>query len=308
MTRCTRSLALLAAFAAALLPAAAQSLADPAAWQRDLETWRTARAKSISAPDGWLSLAALDWLKPGFNSLGSAPASQLKLPASAPARVGLITVSGKTVQLLAPAGGFPAELKIDDQPPREGALSTSDAAPSQLTLGSLSMAVNERAGRFVLRVKDSASPALASFQCLNWFGPEPKLVLLARWTPYKTPQAAEIPTALGATLHLSAPGVVEFELNGQTVQLEPVVEGSKVQSLLFILRDATSATATYPGGRFLHTQLPDHGLDQPGTVVLDFNRLENPPCAYTPYATCPLAPEKNRLSLPIEAGEKRYER
>jgi uncharacterized protein (DUF1684 family) len=85
-----------------------------------------------------------------------------------------------------------------------------------------------------------------------------------------------------------------------------VVEDPKGHTLLFILRDATSTTTTYPGGRFLHTQTPDHGLDQPGTVVLDFNRLENPPCAYTDLATCPLPQEMNRLSLAIEAGEKRY--
>jgi uncharacterized protein (DUF1684 family) len=95
-------------------------------------------------------------------------------------------------------------------------------------------------------------------------------------------------------------------LNDEIVQIEPVVEDPQGRSLLFILRDTTSTSSTYPGGRFLHTQIPDHGLDQPGTLVLDFNRLENPPCAYTPYATCPLPPQKNRLNVSIEAGEKRY--
>jgi hypothetical protein len=53
--------------------------------------------------------------------------------------------------------------------------------------------------------------------------------------------------------------------------------------------------------------LPDHGLDQPGSLTLDFNRLENPPCAYTVYATCPLPPVQNRLTVALQAGEKRYE-
>ena len=306
MIRWPCSLALLLTFAVFAHPAYAQSLSDPDAWQRDLQTWRAVHEKSISAPDGWLSLVALDWLRTGINSAGSDPASQIRLPASAPAHLGLFTVSGSTVQLLSPAGGFPAGLTINGQPAREGALSTSDSAPSVLTLGSISIAVMERAGRYAVRIKDSASPARAAFHGLNWFPPNPKLVVLARWVPYHPPQMAEIPTALGNSLHLPAPGVAVFMIDDEVVQLEPVVEDPQSRSLLFILRDQTSTTSTYPGGRFLHTQIPDHGLDQPGTLVLDLNRLENPPCAYTPYATCPLPPQKNRLGVAIEGGEKRY--
>ena len=41
-------------------------------------------------------------------------------------------------------------------------------------------------------------------------------------------------------------------------------------------------------------------------MIIDFNKAENPPCAYNPYATCPLPPEQNRLRVRIEAGEKTY--
>jgi uncharacterized protein (DUF1684 family) len=56
----------------------------------------------------------------------------------------------------------------------------------------------------------------------------------------------------------------------------------------------------------LYTTFPDQGLNNPGKLRLDFNRLENPPCAYTPYATCPLPPQQNRLKVDIPAGEQRY--
>ena len=105
---------------------------------------------------------------------------------------------------------------------------------------------------------------------------------------------------------MPAPGIAEFTLDGKTLHLEPVIEDPSGRILFFILRDQTSKTATYGGGRFLHTQLPDHGLDQPGLLTLDFNLLENPPCAYTNFATCPLPPEQNQLGVAIEAGEKRY--
>ena len=158
----------------------------------------------------------------------------------------------------------------------------------------------------MLRIKDADAPTRTDFKGLNWFNPDPLYRIAATWTPYTPPRVEKIPTALGTTLDLPTPGIAEFELNGQTLRLEPVLEAGDSSQLFFILRDATSKTTTYTGGRFLHTPLPDHGLDAPGTLILDFNQLYNPPCAYTPYATCPLPPEQNRLPVAIDAGERRY--
>ena len=85
-----------------------------------------------------------------------------------------------------------------------------------------------------------------------------------------------------------------------------MLEDASSKELFFIIRDATSHTTTYEASRFLYTGFPSNGLDKPGTIVLDFNRLQNPPCAYTPYATCPLPPYINRLAISIPAGEQRY--
>ena len=85
-----------------------------------------------------------------------------------------------------------------------------------------------------------------------------------------------------------------------------MLEEPGAKELFFILRDTTSKTTTYGAARFLYTDFPDHGLDKPGRLVIDFNRLQNPPCAYTPYATCPLPPPQNRLTLAVTAGEKMY--
>lgn len=289
---------------AALLPVAAQTSSDLALWQKDLADWRAADERQIAAPDGWLTLVGLDWLKPGFNSVGSASESQIKL-ANGPAHLGLLTVAGKTVQLLAPTGGFPAGLTVDDQPAREGALQTG-AKPSVLKVGSLSMIIIERGGRYAVRIKDANSPTRTGFHGLNWYAADPHFRIEALWIPYTPVHVEKIPTVIGTTLELPAPGVAEFSLNGSTYRLEPVLEGGEDKTLFFILRDLTSQTTTYQAARFLHTGLPSHGLSEPGVLVLDFNRLENPPCAYTPYATCPLPPEQNRLSVAIEAGEKRY--
>jgi uncharacterized protein len=102
------------------------------------------------------------------------------------------------------------------------------------------------------------------------------------------------------------PGIAEFILDGKTYRLEPILEKPGDKQLFFIFRDLTSKTETYGAGRFLYTPLPDQGLAQPGDVELDFNRAENPPCAYTPYATCPLPLPQNRLQVAIPAGQQRY--
>ena len=103
---------------------------------------------------------------------------------------------------------------------------------------------------------------------------------------------------IGVPQEMTSPGYVEFPLRGQTVRLMPAAEG---EELWFIFRDATSGKTTYPGGRFLYAAGP-----RDGKVILDFNKAYNPPCAFTPYATCPLPPRENRLKVAIEAGELNY--
>ena len=292
-------------------PAPAAAGQDDPAWQQSLAAWRAQREKELAAPDGWLTLVGLEWLTPGVNSFGAAPDNRIQLHAGAPAHIGLLTVSNSAessiVQLLAPTGGFPPELTIDGKPAREGPLTVEGAKPSIIAWRGLTLVVLPRGGRFALRIKDADSPTRAAFHGLNWYQPDPRFRVAARWIPFTPPHVEKIPTVIGTTLDLPAPGIAEFTLDGHTLRLEPVMEDPAGKTLFFILRDTTSKSTTYGAARFLHTGLPDHGLDQPGQLILDFNRLENPPCAYTPYATCPLPPEQNRLPVALEAGEKRYE-
>jgi uncharacterized protein (DUF1684 family) len=298
-------------------PAASQGSPE-VAWQQSLAAWRAAREQEIAAPNGWLTLIGLEWLKPGINTVGTAADSTVRIRASAPEHIGILTVNGAVVQLLAPTGGFPADLQIDGVPAREGVLETDAISlggagkpaiptkPPVISWHGLTLAILARGDRFALRIKDSDAAARTSFHGLNWYAPDAKFLVEAKWIPFTPPRILKIPTVLGTTLDLPSPGVVEFRLGDSTLRLEPVIEVPGSQVLFFLIRDATSRTTTYATARYLHTGLPDHGLDRPGTLILDFNRLENPPCAYTPYATCPLPPEQNRLWVAIEAGEKRY--
>ena len=274
-------------------------------WLQDLKTWRTLREKQIDAPGGWLTLVGMEWLKPGANSVGAAADNQIHIHGEAPDHIGLFTVSGKTVQLLSIAGGFPPDLDINGQPAREGPLVVG-VRPSIIRWHGLSMVVLDRGGRYALRIEDADAPTRKDFKGLNWYDPDPQFSVEATWTPYTPQRIEKIPTVIGTTLDLPAPGVAEFTLAGQTFTLEPVLETPDAKTLLFIVSDQTGKQTTYAGGRYLHEPFPDHGLDRPGKLILDFNRLENSACAYTTYASCPLPPIKNRLPIAIEAGEKRF--
>jgi uncharacterized protein (DUF1684 family) len=301
-------------------PDAAAAASDEANWRADLTAWRASREHAVSAPDGWLTLVGLEWLKPGFNSFGAAKDNQIQVRAQVPEHMGLLTVSGgkaalgkplggqasPILQLLAPSGGFPADLTVDGAPAREGQLTVTAAKPAVIAWHGLTLAVQERGGRFALRIQDANAPTRADFRSLNWYAPDARFRVMARWIPFDAPHTEKIPTGQGTTLDLPTPGVAEFTLDGQLLHLAPVMEDREGKTLFFILRDRTSQTATYADARFLHTGLPDHGLDKTGTLTLDFNRLENPACAYTPYANCPQPPEVNRLPVALEAGEKLY--
>jgi uncharacterized protein (DUF1684 family) len=289
-------------------PSAAQAAVTSAEseWRTDLAAWRVRREKAIDAPDGWLSVVGMEWLKAGINSVGTAADNQIQLNAQAPDHIGLLTVSGKTVQLLAPPGGFPADLTINGKPAREGPLTVEGTMPSKIAWHGLSLVVQDRGGQYALRIEDNDSPMRKNFRGLNWYAPDPQFSVEASWTPYTPAHTEKLSTVSGSTLELPAPGIAEFVLAGRTLTLMPVLEAAGAKTLLFIVSDATGKDSTFAGGRYLHAPFSDHGLDKPGKLILDFNRLENSACAYSTFATCPLPPERNRLPVAIEAGEKRY--
>jgi len=298
-------IACIIATAAAAFAADTQTSKD---WQSELLAWRAERAKGLQAPTGWLSLVGLEWLKPGDNSVGSASDNALKLKSQAVPYLGIVRLSNNSIELLPPANGYAKGLLVDGKSPSNPQPLTSDdkGKPSKITLSTLLVTVIHRGDQYGLRIRDSQSPTRTGFHGLKWFAPNPVLRVQGQWTPYNPPLKRKVPTILGTEIEAEVPGKVTFVLDGQTLSLEPILEDPADTDLFFIVKDTTSQDKSYGAGRFLYTPFPDHGLTQPGTLWLDFNRLENPPCAYTPYATCPLPPPQNRLQVALPAGEQRY--
>jgi uncharacterized protein (DUF1684 family) len=291
----------------ALLPAPATS--QETSWKKDLAAWRAQYVADLLKPDGWLSLTGLEWLQPGDNSLGSAADNKIHLAAGSPAHLATLHLEGQTVTLNPPPDGFPPDFLVAGAPAKPQPLraeANRDKVSPHLTIGTLNMYVIRREARFALRIKDSHSPSIVGFHGLKWYAPDAAYRVTAKWIPYSSARTITLATLVGTTYDQPVPGAAEFTLAGKTFRIEPVLEDPAVAKLFFILRDTTSTSATYPACRFLYTAFPTSGLDKPGELVLDFNRLENPPCAYTPFSTCPLPPPGNRLLIALPAGEKRY--
>jgi len=307
-----KPLILTAAFltlAASLCFAPANSAQEDSAFQRELTAWREQHAAELQKPDGWLALSALEWLDSGDNSFGSAADNKIHMPASAPAHLGVLHLEGDKVTLNPPASGFPEGFLVDAKPAQPQILHVDpdhDKNDPRMTTGALNFYVIKRGERFALRVKDAKSAARTGFHGLKWYPPNAHYRVKAQWIPYSPPKTFTITTLIGTSYPAQIPGSAEFTLDGKTYRLDPILEDPAVDKLFFVLRDSTSTTRTYGACRFLYTGFPDHGVNKAGDLFLDFNHLENPPCAYTPFATCPLPPKQNRLSIPLPVGEQRY--
>lgn len=263
-----------------------------------IERWRAAREVALRADDGWLTVVGLFWLRPGLNRVGTDPSNDIVLPdGSAPARLGVFEFSdGRTVFQAEPGTRVTsADAIIERLEMPYG------ANPTQVAINDLTMFVIRRGERYGIRLRDRNSKAREMFAGLRYFPIDPAYRVTAAFVAYPEPKKLPIPNVLGDTPEMMSPGYVEFSLDGQALRLEPVYEGDSPRELFFIFGDQTNGTETYPAGRFLYTDLPLNGK-----VELDFNKAQNPPCAFTAFATCPLPPKQNRLPIRVRAGEMDY--
>jgi hypothetical protein len=282
-----------------LVGCAGRSAEQVAAHRAEIEEWRAGREARLRAPDGWLTLVGLYWLEPGDNSIGRDSASRVVLASpECPPRAGRIVVrEGKA--RLAVEGDAP--IRHAGAPVRSlDLVSDRQGEATILELGSLRFHLIERNGRLAVRVRDLESPALRSFTGMDEYEIDPAWRFEARFDPYDPPRLVEVPTITGDTLHEECSGALVFRHRGRDYRLDVLEEGDE---LFVIFGDQTNGTETYGGGRYIYTARP--GAD--GHVVLDFNKAYNPPCVFTPYATCPFPPAQNRLRLAVTAGERAFE-
>ncbi len=272
---------------------------DIEAYRRGIEAWHVARIARLRRADGWLSLVGLEWLVPGANRIGSA-ANNDRVLAKAPAHLGTLTWNADDSLDLAVDAH--AGVLVDGLPVTQTRLRDDrQAVPSVVAFGAVNFVVIDRSGRKALRVRDPDAPARTGFVGIERFPVDPDWRIVADWLPLDPPYRLTTSTVVGTVETYPAPGKAVFTRAGQRCSVYPVLEAPDATQLFLMFRDATSGRQTHGAVRFLYAEPP-----RAGKLVLDFNRAYNPPCAFTAFATCPLAPPENKLAVAVTAGELAY--
>lgn len=271
---------------------------DPA-FMATQTAWRQQRLESLIKPDGWTSLIGLHWIELDAHYIGSSATSGIRL-AMGPPKLGLLQRDGERLWFTPEQG---VELTLDGETlqGRVELLDDASQAPSTIGFddGKGAMTVIARSGRQALRVKHADAATRTQFAGLDYWPADPAWRVEATFVPNPPGSTIPIVDIIGSTNPTPNPGAVEFRHDGGTHRIEALDGGER---LFLIFADRTSGHGSYGAGRYLYADRP--GAD--GRMVLDFNQAYNPPCAFTPYATCPLPPPENRLDLAITAGEQKY--
>jgi uncharacterized protein len=265
-------------------------------YQQSVEKWRQSYEATLKADDGWLTVSALLWLHEGENTFGSDSSNAIVLPYSyVPAKAGYFDFhAGKTVIHVNPGAPITVAGK-----PVESVELRPDSKVDRLAIGDLVFFVHASGKRYAIRVKDKNSELRKNFKGLHWYPVNEAYRFNSRFIAYPKPREVEITNLVGDRGPAYFPGYVAFILGGKEYHLDAEDNGSG--GLFIVFRDLTSKKDTYQAARFLDADPP-----KDGHVEIDFNKAYNPPCAYNPYATCPLPTARNRLPVEIPAGEKRY--
>ena len=278
-------------------PKAPAPAADP--YQAEIVKFQQDREALLKTDNGWLTIAGLWFLTQPETTFGSDSLNDIVLPDGAPPRAGTFVMHDGIVSVKAADG---VTFQLDGKSITAATLKPDALGPpDRISLGNLQLWVHNSGDRLSIRMRDANSLLRRDFTGTKWFPINAAYRVEAAYAPYAKPKVVGIPNILGDIDQMVIPGIVSFTLNGQPHTLEPIAEGDPPTKFWFVFRDLTSQKETYPAARFLYTPPPTGGK-----MILDFNKAENPPCAYNPYTTCPLPPEQNRLRTRIEAGEMRY--
>ena len=295
------AVAALAVFVMSVAGAAAPKPAEPE-YVDAITQWRDGVEKSLRRDNGWLTLAGRFIMKPGVNTFGTSPNNDIVFPpelkGAGPDVIGTITVDTvkKTVTLKLNEG---ISMSSDSKAfTGERALQSNPAKRDWVSLGRISMHVIERDGRYILRLADNESLVRKNFPGRIWYEVNPAFKVNAKFVPYPPGKKISIVNVIDEVSDEPCPGYVEFTLKGRKYKMDVVGED---EGMFFVLRDGTAGDTTYRPSRFLFVDKRPKANE---IFQLDFNKIYNPPCAFSEFTTCPLPPEQNILKTRIEAGEK----
>lgn len=264
----------------------------------EVELWYQERVSSLKSDEGWLNLIGLYWLEEGETTFGSGLESGFRLEDDGfPDLIGVFTLEGDKVFFVPRTDSvFIGENEV------KGKVKVFDAGTQEfekLTYNSLRWNIIKRADAYGVRLRDLETAAVTQFEDIERYPVDLDWRLEAKFVPYVPIREIPITNVLGQTTPNPSPGYLEFDKEGRTFKIDALDDGDQ---LYLIIADNTSGGETYGGGRYMYVKKPTSG----DKVILDFNKAYNPPCVFTPHATCPLPPRQNILDLAITAGEKTF--
>lgn len=264
------------------------------AYEEQIQQWHQKRIESLKAESGWLNLAGLFWLDEGKNTFGGDSKNNVVFPAdkSNPFLGEIWLDKGKVILKANPD----AAVFNGDEPVTELDIFPNEK-PVTLKHKSLRWFIIKRGDKYAVRLRDLESEYLKGFTGIERYPVQEKWLVKARFEA-TTGKKVSITDITGRTADQESPGTLVFSVNGKEYRLDAV---GSTKNLFIIFADQTNKKETYGAGRFLYTS-----VEEDGTAWLDFNKSINPPCAFSPFATCPLPPKQNKLALAVSAGEKRY--
>ena len=277
-----------------------QEIINDPAFVKVEDEWRAERDQEMQSPTSWLTIAGLLWLEEGENTFGTDANNPVQFPeGSAPPVAGKFILKTDQTKLVSSSA---AELKHEGKVIQEMVLkSDADGRADLISLNDLRFWVIKRGDRYAIRLRDLNAPPFNAYNGLHFFPINQNFKLKGEFVPYTPPKTVEVATVIGTINIMTSPGYVKFNIDGKEYRLDGFGAPPQPESLFFVFKDGTSGEETYGASRFMGAQ-----VFEGDSVDMNFNRAYNPPCAYTPYATCPLPPPQNVLDVRIEAGEKNY--
>lgn len=268
-------------------------------YEKEIESWKQKRINDLKAANGWLNLAGLFWLQEGKNTFGTGKEADLRFPGKLlPPQAGYFELTNGMVTL---SVNEKATVQVNNQAVKQALLFHPDSAYNPYaTAGSLTWNVIKRGDKTGIRLRDMNSKLARTFSGCERFPTDSAWKIAARLQkPDSGASTIAVMNVLGQLNRQETAGKLFFSFEGKEYSLDALTEGDE---LFILFGDATNSKSTYPAGRFLYAAMPGAN----GITFIDFNKAYNPPCAFTPYATCPLPPKQNVLPFAVQAGEKKY--
>lgn len=266
----------------------------------EIEDWKRARVRALKATDGWLNLEGLFWLEEGKNTVGSGAKNTIVFPKlKISEQAGYFLRKEDSVWLVPDAN---TAFTINGKRITKKTLIFSN--PEDMVMvssGSLQFNIIKRSEKIGIRLRDLQSRNLTHFKGIDYFSTDSTWKIKAQFIKPAFKQNIIIKNALGQENPTELAGKIRFEYKGSFYTLDAISEG---EYLLVVMGDHTSGNSTYAAGRFLY--IPKSAAEKVDFHI-DFNMAYNPPCVFTPFATCPIPPPQNLLPFAVTAGEKMYE-